>query len=107
MKAEGRAKKEEMPGQLPLDFSSSSESPGIDAWRAARREQMEKLAAKQGLPLGHRVRVDFANGPSLEGILVLNENLLFLRDRADSRLHLRIGTSDFHANEIETCIRID
>lgn len=79
----------------------------LTIWRAARREQMEKLAKKQGLPLGHRVRVEFACGPPLEGLLLLNEETLFVKDRRDPKLHLRIGTADFHADEISACVRIE
>ncbi len=102
------------PDQLGFDFDPAastgteiSESDGLAAWRAARREAMENLARKHGLPLGHRVRVDFACGPPLEGVLLLNEETLFLSDRRNPKLHLRIGTADFHADEIAACVQID
>jgi hypothetical protein len=98
------------PDQLGFDFSATPQESGSDGlarWRAARREAMEALALKQGLPLGQRVRVEFECGPPLEGTLVLNEEALFISQRANPKLHLRIGTSDFHADEIAACVRID
>ncbi|MEI8309901.1 MAG: hypothetical protein WCH98_04005 [Verrucomicrobiota bacterium] len=99
-----------MAGQLAFDFS---ESPGaesgdaIEAWRAERLTAIESLARKQGLPLGRQVRIDFWNGPSLEGLLVLDEEKLFVDSRRDPSLHLRIGSADFHANEIAACTALD
>ncbi len=100
------------PDQLGFNFDSAASSDeeklgGLAAWRAARREAMETLAKKQGLPLGHRVRVDFACGPPLEGILLLNEETLFLTERRNPKLHLRIGTADFHADEIAACVQME
>ena len=94
-----------MEQQLPFDFSASP-SNGLESWRARRRTEMEELAHAQGLPLGHRVRVDLQQGPSLEGLLLLNEETLFAH-RPDVRLHLRIGTSDFQACEVAACVRLD
>ncbi|GAB4176115.1 MAG: hypothetical protein Fur0032_16000 [Terrimicrobiaceae bacterium] len=68
---------------------------------------MEALAVKQGLPLGCRVRVDFENGPPLEGILFLDEQNLFIPQKRDGHLALRIGTAAFRANEIASCIRLE
>ncbi len=98
-----------MDDQLPIDFSApppAESADGISRWRADRRAEIEALAKKQGLPLGHRVCVTFENGPPLEGLLLLNEELLFAPRRPDARLHLRIGTADFHADEIASCIRL-
>jgi len=103
-----------IPDQLGFNFDSRSpggatqlQPDALVAWRAARREAMESRARKQGLPLGQRVRVDFACGPPLEGVLLLNEETLFLSDRRNPKLHLRIGTADFHANEISACLLIE
>lgn len=100
-----------MPDQLAFEFSDDSEPPpqgdGLHAWRNERRRQIEALARKQGLPIGHRVRVDFENGPPLEGLLVLNEELLFAPTGKQPDLHLRIGNADFHADEIAGCTRIE
>ena len=99
-----------MAGQLAFDFSESpGAAPGerIEAWRAERRTAIESLARKQGLPLGRRVRIDFWSGPSLEGPLVLDEEKLFVDPRRDPSLHLRIGSADFHANEIAACTAMD
>ncbi|MFA7235049.1 MAG: hypothetical protein WC076_13160 [Terrimicrobiaceae bacterium] len=95
---------------MAFDFSGSPgavSGEGIEAWRAERRKLIESLARKQGLPLGRQVRIDFWNGPSLEGLLVLDEEKLFVDPRRDPSLHLRIGAADFHANEIAACTTLD
>lgn len=89
----------------PPEFAARGS--GLDDWRAHRRVEMERFAARQGLPLGHRVRVDFENGPPLEGLLFLDEETLFLPERPEGHLALRIGTATFHANQISSCIRLD
>jgi hypothetical protein len=100
-----------MPEQLNFEFSDRPESPpsgnALKTWREERRRQIESLAHKQGLPIGHHVRVDFENGPPLEGLLLLNEELLFSPEKSRPNLHLRIGNADFHADEILSCIRTD
>jgi len=101
-----------MSDQLTFDFldrdqvSSTGES-GLDRWRAERRAAMHALAEKLGLPLEHLVRVDFENGPSLEGFLFLDEEELITPNRRTSHLSVRIGTASFHASEISACIRLD
>ena len=97
-------------GQMALDFSGApggASGDGIATWRAERRNAVETLARKQGLPLGRQVRIDFWNGPSLEGLLVLDEEKLFVDPRREARLHLRIGSADFHANEIAACTTLE
>jgi hypothetical protein len=100
-----------MSDQLDFDFAGpGSGSPvpgsGLVRWRDERRAAMEALAAKQGLPLGQRVRVEFENGPPMEGLLLLDEEALFLPTKRDGHLALRIGTGTFHADEIAACIRL-
>jgi len=99
-----------MHNQLDFRFDESAQPSGgsaLDRWRAERRAAMEAFAAKQGLPIGCRVRVDFENGPPLEGLLFLDEESLFLPQKRDGHLGLRIGTSTFHSDEIASCIRLD
>lgn len=97
-----------MSDQLAFDFNENGPSSGVglEAWRANRRQAIETLAEKQGMPLGQRVRVEFENGPPLEGTLLLMEEVLFAPTRKDAHLHLRIGDADFHADEIISCIRL-
>ena len=99
-----------MAGQMAFDFSKSPGTvpgEGIEAWRAERWKHIESLARKQGLPIGRQVRIDFWNSPSLEGLLVLDEEKLFVDPCRDPSLHLRIGSADFHANEIAACTALD
>jgi len=96
--------------QMAFDFPKSpgaASGDAIEAWRAERRTAIESLARKQGFPLGRQVRIDFWNGPSREGLLVLDEEKLFVDPRRDPSLHLRIGPADFHANEIAACTALD
>jgi hypothetical protein len=99
-----------MAGQMSFEFLETPgvvPGDGIEAWRAERRKVIESLAGKQGLPLGRQVRIDIWNGPSLEGLLVLDEEKLFVDPRRDPTLHLRIGSADFHANKIAACTALD
>lgn len=94
--------------QLGFDFTiENSATDELTKWRVQRRAAMEALALREGIPLGHRVRVEFDCGPPLEGVLLLNEEVLFLPERRNPRLHLRIGRADFYANEITACVQID
>jgi hypothetical protein len=81
-----------MSDQLDFDFSNSATGqPGFSEsesghaiWREERRAAQEALAAKMGLPLGKRVRVEFANGPELPS-------------QRDQRLHPTRLTADAEA----------
>ena len=97
-----------MDNQLAFDFSQAAPAiDGLHTWRAARHSALLALAREQSLPLGHQVRVEFENGPPLEGILYLNDEELFHPTRRVPHLHLRIGNATFHAHEISSCIRLD
>lgn len=101
-----------MSDQLQFSFDGPSREEfttpgGLDSWREKRRAATEALAAKQGLPLGRKVRVEFENGPSLSGVLFLDESTLFLPEKRNNHLALRIGTATFHADEIASCICIE
>ena len=105
----------EMSDQLDFDFSNSAtdlpgfsvRESGLANWREERRAAQEALAAKMGLPLGKRVRVEFTNGPDLEGTLLLDQQMLFLPEKRRGQLTLRIDSASFQANEISACIRLD
>ncbi len=104
-----------MSGQLAFDFTDpapelpglAAESPGLAQWREERRAAMQALANKLGLPLGKKVRVEFENGPPLEGVLHLDEKSLFHPKKRNAQLALRIDSSTFHANEISSCVALD
>ena len=80
---------------------------GLDAWRNARRADIEKLAAAMGLAIGQRVRVTLTSGPSVEGRLLLDSDELWLNAKRSDQVRLRIGNLDFCAAEIESCVRLD
>jgi hypothetical protein len=104
-----------MSDQLSFDFTGdapelpglATESPALAKWREERRATMRALAQKLGLPLGKKVRVEFENGPPLEGVLHLDEDTLFLPHKRDTRLPLRIDSAIFHANEISSCVTLE
>ncbi len=81
-------------------------SDGLDVWRERRREKMRETARRHGLPLGHRVRLEFKDGPFLEGILLLDEST-WHSQRSDHHVVLRIDNSTFHHDEISACVRLD
>lgn len=95
--------------QLTFGFDGAAPGceSGLDAWRAAREADLEKLAAATGLAIGQRVRVTLSSGPSMEGRLIVETNELWLNARRSNELRLRIGKVDFCVAEIESCVRLD
>lgn len=90
-----------------FDGTAPARESGLEAWRDARRADLEKLAAATGLSIGHRVRVTLTSGPSVEGRLLLDADELWLNAKRSDELRLRIGNVDFCAAEIESCVRLD
>ncbi len=99
------------PRQLELSLWShgdeSASSGGLISWHEERRREVAKMSRCEGVPLGRKVRVDFAASPPIEGILELDESLLFYSDIRDSHLRLRIGAYTFHKNECEALVVLD
>lgn len=94
--------------QLGLNFDSpASETNGYSRWQQERREALENMARKLGLPLGHRAEVILRDGACLKGMLQLDGEELWIEARRDFRLVLRIDRCTFEAREIESCIRLD
>ena len=98
-----------MSEQLGFNFDGAPAVPTLDLaqWREQRRAQIEALAQRSGLPIGHDVRVQLVCGASLEGRLSLAHEDLWIDERRSVELHLQIGRADFRAAEIESCIRTD
>jgi hypothetical protein len=96
-----------MDRQLGFDFNGPGDSRGFDAWREARRAKLGELARSLGLPFGRRVRVEFSTGSPLEGILLMDEEDLFISSRRDNHLRLRIGQASFEAGEIISCTTLE
>jgi hypothetical protein len=95
--------------QLGFNFHDAPSRPALDLgqWREQRRSQIEALARRSGLPIGHAVRVQLACGAALEGRLSLAHEDLWIDERRSVELRLQIGRADFRAAEIESCIRTD
>jgi hypothetical protein len=90
-----------------FDGATPTGESGLDAWRNARRADIEKLASAMGLAIGQRVRVTLTSGPSVEGRLLLDADELWLNAKRSDQVRLRIGNLDFSAAEIESCVRLD
>ena len=94
--------------QLHLSFDAAAgATSGLDLWREQHTAQLETLARRSGLPLGQTVRVWLTSGVLLEGRLLLVKDELFVDYRRFAELRLRIAQVDFHALEIESCVRLD
>ena len=97
-----------MSEQLSLNFD---EAPGVLSgmalWRETRAAQIDELARRSGLPIGHAARVLLANGILAEGRLLLASDELWTDPRRSPELRLQIGRVDFRATDVESCVRID
>jgi hypothetical protein len=98
--------------QLAFDLApkSSGDLPpvdGLDGWRETRKLEQAGMAGWHGLPIGRHVRVDFANSPSLEGMLFAADPSQQVSRGRRGGLTLRIGTSVFRADEISACVALD
>ena len=97
----------EAPNQLELSFGASQSEQGYQQWQESRRAALRLLAQKMGLPLGRRAEVRLRDGVVLRGNLSLCEAQLFVEDKRDFHLELRIDRATFTAADIESCIRLD
>jgi hypothetical protein len=94
--------------QLGFNFDGTpTAESSLDLWREQRRAQMESLASRSGLPIGHRVRACLISGLLIEGKLELVSNELWIDQRRSADLRLQIGRVDFTPTEVESCVRID
>jgi len=97
-----------MSEQMGFDFGKAPEpAKALDEWRAERHSQIEVLARRSGLPIGHEVRVQLVSGVLLEGRLLPAEDDLWPDRRRSVQLRLQIGRADFLTAEIESCVRTD
>lgn len=97
-----------MSEQLSFDFNQAPGAvSGIALWRETRAAQIDALAKRSGLPIGHEVRVLLANGILVEGRLGLATDELWTDPRRSQELRLEIGQVDFQAAEVESCVRLD
>ena len=97
-----------MGDQLSLNFDGAPEAtPGLTVWRERRRAQIDVLAVRSGLPIGHMARIWLISGVLVEGKLLLAQEDLILDQRRSPELRLQVGLVDFCVAEIESCVRID
>jgi hypothetical protein len=89
------------PIQGVFDFESGN-SDGLANWRREREACLEAVRREWGVPVGRRVRLRLRHmDEEFEGRLQLVRHPLTM-DR-HRPLHLRLGTVDFFAAEIEWC----
>ena len=95
--------------QDELNFPPS-EQPGVDGlarWRGQRQEIFKAMARANGLPLGHPCHIELRDGTTLEGLLQLATEELFLDAERNPKLKLRIERCTFSAVEILSVARLD
>ncbi len=80
---------------------------GVELWRERRRIQIDELAGVTGLPIGQAVRLTLISGPVVQGVLLLDEEGLWVDWKRSGNLRLRVGTVDFLAGDVESCVRLD
>lgn len=96
------------PEQLGLNFYRDTDGrDGLTRWHEERREAIQDLARKLGLPLDHPAEVVLQGGIRLRGILRLAQEELLIEPKRDLGLQLRIDRCTFLPTEIESCVRLD
>jgi hypothetical protein len=93
--------------QLEITFDSAVNNGGFQSWLDARRLAMTKLAAQLGLPLGRTVEIWLKGDVRLNGVLQLAEAPLFVDERRNLELELRIDRCTFTPRDIEACVCVD
>ena len=96
-----------MQNELPLDESGATGPDGLSAWRRQRQGMLDQTARANGLPLGHPCHVELRYGVTLDGLLVLADDELFVEVERNPELRLRIGKCTFTAGEIVSVARLD
>lgn len=93
--------------QPEFEFGRHSSETGYNQWQEERGAAREKLARKMGLPIGRQVEVWLHNGIRLRGLLLLEEERLWIDNERDFKLKLVVDGVPFTAAEIESCVRQD
>ena len=85
--------------QAELGFGDAGQSNGYQLWVQERAKEMQAMARRLGLPLGHAVEVWLKDGTLLQGRLLV---------RGDAtKWELVVGRVGFSVSEIESCVRTD
>lgn len=96
-----------MQEELDFDLIGIPGRDGLTTWRSQRQQAFEAMARANGLPLGHRCRVELRDGVELEGVLELATEELLLEPERDPKLQLRVRRCTFAATEIRAVARLD
>ena len=98
---------DERPGeQLEMRFGADPKEQGYNRWQEQRRQALERLTRKMGLPLNHPVEIWLKGGIRLRGVLRLKVEQLFIEERRDMRLELTVDGVSFVATEVESWVRM-
>jgi hypothetical protein len=85
--------------QVEFGFGGVGQNDGYQLWVQEREKEMQAMARRLGLPLGHSVEVWLKDGTLLQGRLLL---------RGDAtKWELVVGRVGFAVGEIESCVRTD
>jgi hypothetical protein len=95
------------PAQLEITFDSGLANSGFQSWLNARRLAMTALAQRLGLPLGRPVEIWLKGDIRLSGLLQLAEPPLFVDERRNGELELRVDRCTFTPRDIEACVCLD
>lgn len=94
--------------QEELNLGAEDGPDGLESWRGQRAKQLRELSRTLGIPLGHRCRIELAGGVILEGLLGLDEDLLFLPEPSQrSAIRLRVDRCVFTLSEVASAVRQD
>jgi len=92
--------------QFEFNFENQSEKPDpLIAWRASRRNDVEKLCQRLGLPVGDLAEVRLNDGRTLRGVLQLPEGKSW--EGADREtVMLEIDGTTFRFADVSSATRV-
>lgn len=96
-----------MQDEFNFDAPPDAIQDGLASWRRSRLSKIESFAANNGLPIGHRCRVELRDGTELEGILMLATDESPMDVGRDPKRLLRIKRCTFQAAEVASLVRLE
>jgi len=86
--------------ELPFDRPGPD---GAATWHQQRQAQQRELARDVGLPIGKWVVIELSDGSGMEGLLELEEQLLWVKFGERLDLRLKVGRCTFRVRDIAAC----
>lgn len=96
-----------MQDEFNFDAPPDATQDGLASWRRSRLSKIESFAANNGLPIGHRCRVELRDGTELEGILMLGTDDAPIDVGRDPKRLLRIKRCTFQVAEVASLVRLE